>query len=224
MLSSGYADAANRQRAGSSAGKAVYPAFRAVRRGTIRAAARFSEWLKHSGCTLRDEFAQAGRLVREAWQRHPVMGILQALKLPVLAGRRHKKAIVRTLNVAMPAAAVLVLALTVHYWRHLTFALALEYDGQTLGYIRDESVYDDAAALAAGRVINEGNAFQVECAPRLTLAVVPFVRTDGFRTRCATRSCSPRAGKLNGRAGCILTIVLKVRSAAVPDWRRCSKV
>lgn len=164
--------------------KRFTPVFRAVRRGTIRAAARFSEWLKHSGCTLRDEFAQAGRLVREAWQRHPVMGILQALKLPVLAGRRHKKAIVRTLNVAMPAAAVLVLALTVHYWRHLTFALALEYDGQTLGYIRDESVYDDAAALAAGRVINEGNAFQVECAPRLTLAVVPSSELMDQNTLC----------------------------------------
>ena len=152
--------------------KLLTPAVRAVRRGAARMAARVSGWLQRSGRTLRGEFAQAGRLVRETWQRHPAMGILQALKLPVLAVRRHKKAVVRTLNVAMPAAAVLVLALTVHYWSHLTFALALEYDGQPLGYIRDESVYDDAAAMAAGRVINEGNAFQVECAPRLTLAVV----------------------------------------------------
>ena len=152
--------------------KLLTPAVRAVRRGAARMAARLSGWLQRSGRTLRGEFAQAGRLVREAWQRHPAIGILQALKLPVLAVRRHKKAVVRTLNVAMPAAAVLVLALTVHYWSHLTFALALEYDGQPLGYIRDESVYDDAAAMAAGRVINEGNAFQVECAPRLTLAVV----------------------------------------------------
>lgn len=152
--------------------KLLTPAIRVVRRGAFRMAARVSGWLQRSGRTLRGEFAQAGRLVREAWQRHPAIGILQALKLPVLAVRRHKKAVVRTLNMAMPAAAVLVLALTVHYWSHLTFALALEYDGQPLGYIRDESVYDDAAAMAAGRVINEGNAFQVECAPRLTLAVV----------------------------------------------------
>lgn len=152
--------------------KLLTPAVRAVRRGAVRMAARLYGWLQRGGRTLRGEFAQAGRLVREAWQRHPAIGILQALKLPVLAVRRHKKAVVRTLNVAMPAAAVLVLALTVHYWSHLTFALALEYDGQPLGYIRDESVYDDAAAMAAGRVINEGNAFQVECAPRLTLAVV----------------------------------------------------
>ncbi len=152
--------------------KLLTPAIRAVRRGAVRMAARLYGWLQRGGRTLRGEFAQAGRLVREAWQRHPAIGILQALKLPVLAVRRHKKAVVRTLNVAMPAAAVLVLALTVHYWSHLTFALALEYDGQPLGYIRDESVYDDAAAMAAGRVINEGNAFQVECAPRLTLAVV----------------------------------------------------
>lgn len=164
--------------------RGLTPAVRAVRRGTLRMAARFTAWLQRSGCTLRDEFAQAGRLVREAWQRHPAMGILQALKLPVLALRRHKKAVVRTLNVAMPAAAVLVLALTVHYWSHLTFALALEYDGQTLGYIRDESVYDDAAALAAGRVINEGNAFQVECAPRLTLAVVPTSELMDQNTLC----------------------------------------
>ena len=68
--------------------KLLTPAVRAVRRGAARMAARLSGWLQRSGRTLRGEFAQAGRLVREAWQRHPVMGILQALKLPVLAGRR----------------------------------------------------------------------------------------------------------------------------------------
>ena len=164
--------------------KRLTPAVRTVRRGMLRVAARLAAWLRRSGRTLHDEFAQAGRLVHGAWQRHPALGFLQALKLPVLAVHRHKKAVVRTLNVAMPAAAALVLALTVHYWSHLTFALALEYDGQTLGYIRDESVYDDAAALAAGRVINEGNAFQVECAPRLTLAVVPTSELMDQNTLC----------------------------------------
>ncbi len=70
-----------------------------------------------------------------------------------------------TFNLLAPAAAVMVLVLTLQFWSSATFALALEYDGRTLGYIADESVYDAAASLANGRVINADNSFSVERCP-----------------------------------------------------------
>lgn len=103
---------------------------------------------------------------------HPLLVVLQALLLPVLAYRRHRKLVISTLNLAAPAAAVLVLAATLNFWSNATFALSLEVDGQSLGYIADESVYDAAAILANGRVINADNSFSVERVPKLTLAVV----------------------------------------------------
>lgn len=117
-------------------------------------------------------FPEAGRRVRAAWRRHPLLAIPQALLLPVLAFKRHRKAAVSLLNLAMPAAAAFVLLMTIQFWSGQTFGLALEYDGQTLGYIADESVYDKAASLAVDRVNNTDNSFQVERTPKLTIAMV----------------------------------------------------
>lgn len=180
--------------------RAASPVVRKARRRAAELWARLGAWLRQRAADLRGELARAGQLVRQAWQRHPALGVLQALKLPVLAVRRHKRAVVRTLNIAMPVAAVLMLALTLNYWSNLTFALSLEYDGQPLGYIRDESVYDDAAAMAAERVINEGNAFQAECTPKLTLAVVSSTKLMDQNALCdkILLSSSAEIGQASG--------------------------
>ena len=121
---------------------------------------------------MREGFVLAGRRLKEAYRRHPLLVIPQALCLPVKALRRHRKAVASTFNLLAPAAAVMVLVLTLQFWSSATFALALEYDGRTLGYIADESVYDAAASLANGRVINADNSFSVERVPKLTLTLV----------------------------------------------------
>ena len=117
-------------------------------------------------------FPEAGRRVRAAYRRHPLLSIPQALLLPVLAVKRHRKAAVSLVNLALPVAAAFVLLFTVRYWSGLTFGLVLEYDGQQLGYITDESVYDKAATMAVERVNNTDNSFKVERTPKLTIAVV----------------------------------------------------
>lgn len=117
-------------------------------------------------------FPIAGRRVAEAFRRNPGLGIVQALLLPFLAARRHRKAIITLLNMAAPVAACFVLAATIQYWTSAEFGLALEYDGEQVGYIQDESVYDAAALLATQRVINTDNSFQVQRVPKLTLAMV----------------------------------------------------
>ena len=110
-------------------------------------------------------FGLAGRRLKAAWKRHPALVIPQALMLPWLAVRRHSKAAVSILNLAAPVAAAFVLVGTIQYWSGLTFALALEYDGERLGYIATESVFDKAVNLAAERVINTDNSFEVQRLP-----------------------------------------------------------
>ncbi len=116
-------------------------------------------------------FGLAGRRLKAAWKRHPALVIPQALMLPWLAVRRHSKAAVSILNLAAPVAAAFVLVGTIQYWSGLTFALALEYDGERLGYIATESVFDKAVNLAAERVINTDNSFEVQRLPKMTIAM-----------------------------------------------------
>lgn len=118
-------------------------------------------------------FVLAAQRMKAAYRRHPLLTIPQALLLPFLALRRHRKAAFSLLNLAMPVAAAFVLVFTIQYWSNLTFALALDYDGQRLGYIRDEAVFDSAANMATERVINTDNSFEVQRSPKLTIAVAP---------------------------------------------------
>lgn len=118
-------------------------------------------------------FSLAGERLVAAWRRHPLLVVPQALLLPFLAIRRHRKALVSLANLAAPVAAAFVLLLTVQYWTSRTFGLVLEVDGRTLGYISNETVYENAANLAVERVINTDSSFRLEQSPKLTLAVVP---------------------------------------------------
>lgn len=115
-------------------------------------------------------FPLAAQRVGEAWRQHPVKGIGQALLLPFLALRRHRHALCRVCNVAAPAAAVVALVFTVQYWSNQHFALALEVDGQQVGYIQDESVLDAAASMAENRVAMDGT-FQLQQTPHLSIAI-----------------------------------------------------
>lgn len=70
-----------------------------------------------------------------------------------------------------PAVAVTVLTITISVWVNTDFCLTLNYQGQDLGYIDNEFVYDSAASMAKERVNDEDNSFQVEAVPSLTVTV-----------------------------------------------------
>ncbi|HBV43196.1 MAG TPA: hypothetical protein DEF14_02260, partial [Ruminococcaceae bacterium] len=55
-------------------------------------------------------------------------------------------------NFVLPVAAVLAFVLTVNYWSSVTFALKVSYDNKELGYISDESVYNEAQSAAKARM------------------------------------------------------------------------
>lgn len=117
-------------------------------------------------------FPLAVRRTKEEFAHGFLAGVRFLGFLPLLAVRRHCRAIVTMLNIMAPAAAVFALIFTIQFWSGMTFALAVEYDGHKLGYISEEAVYDDAANMATSRVINADNSFEVQRVPKLTIAVV----------------------------------------------------
>lgn len=114
-------------------------------------------------------FPLAAERLRVAWQQHPLKAVGQALILPFLAARRHRRALGHIGNFAAPATALAVLALTLQFWTGQHFALALEVNGEQVGYIQDESVLDAASAMAESRVA-EGT-FEWNESPRLSIAM-----------------------------------------------------
>lgn len=160
------------KRTGRRMTRALRPAGRFAYKGLDRLVLCHLRAMRQELGRMREGFVIAGQRLKAAYRRHPLLVIPQALCLPVQGVRRHRKAVVSAANLLAPMAAVMVLVLTVQFWTGATFALALEYDGQTLGYIADESVYDAAASMAAGRVINADNSFRVDRVPKLTLTLV----------------------------------------------------
>ncbi|MBQ2774560.1 MAG: M23 family metallopeptidase [Clostridia bacterium] len=64
---------------------------------------------------------------------------------------RHKALIKTVLNVAMPVLATIAFIITVNYWSNVTFALRVSYDDKEIGYIADETVYNEAQTAAKAR-------------------------------------------------------------------------
>ena len=118
-----------------------------------------------------DGFPLSARLISEAWKRHPLEGIWQVIRTPFLGIRRHSKGLLTVLNIAAPLLALWLAIAAISYWGNATYALQLEYKGENLGYISDESVFDEAATLAEGRVSRVDNSFAIERTPVLTVTL-----------------------------------------------------
>ncbi len=150
-------------------GRLLYKATDFILLRHIRLAARN---IKNETICFIQGFPIAANRVREAFGRSVISGVKTLLLLPFIAIHRHRRAVITSLNIVAPVAAVFALVFTVQFWSGMTFALAVEYDGETLGYISDEAVYDNAANMATDRVINTDNSFEVKRVPKLTIAVV----------------------------------------------------
>ncbi|MEG2016015.1 MAG: peptidoglycan DD-metalloendopeptidase family protein [Oscillospiraceae bacterium] len=82
-------------------------------------------------------------------------------------------------NIVMPVVAAVVLISTISYWNSVTFALEVQYKGQNLGYISDESVYLTAQELVKEKMQTVESDEEVFDAPEYKLALVkPNELTD----------------------------------------------
>lgn len=113
----------------------------------------------------------AVKWVRRTAKTNPKRLPLVLLTIPKRAYQTHKPLAQAILNVVAPLCAAGVLLLTLQYWRSVNYALSVEYDGEIIGYIADESVYDAAVEIAAGRIVNVDDSFQIQRTPKLTIAM-----------------------------------------------------
>ncbi len=65
---------------------------------------------------------------------------------------RYKKAFVYVLNFVLPIASLLFLVNVINAWSDTTFALEVNYNDQTIGYVQSEAVYKEARDLAFDRL------------------------------------------------------------------------
>jgi len=82
-----------------------------------------------------------------------------------------------------PVLALILLAGSLLTWNSLQVALRVEYDGIDLGYIKNESVYDDAVASIEDRIIGIENRYNFSATPIYRVAHVTASKiqdTDTF--------------------------------------------
>lgn len=68
------------------------------------------------------------------------------------AYKRYTKAFVYVLNFVLPIASLFVLVNVVNAWTDTTFALEVNYNDKTIGYVQSEAVYKEARELAFDRL------------------------------------------------------------------------
>jgi hypothetical protein len=98
--------------------------------------------------------------------------ILLAILVPFMTLRRHRRFFHVIFQGVMVTASALILVGVIRYWENTTFALELVYGGRSIGYITDESVFNEAVDMAEGRIIKNADGYVIERESYLTLRPV----------------------------------------------------
>lgn len=122
---------------------------------------------------LRKEVRASGKTIREAFQKNKksLPGILAHYIKEAFV--RHKGLFRRIGNVLLPVAACLCMIITIGYFNGVTFALEVNYNGKTLGYIENEAVYINARDAANKRIgIGSDLGSSIVSQPKYALKIV----------------------------------------------------
>lgn len=121
---------------------------------------------------VREGFQIAGRRLVEAGKKGVGHGAAEVFKIAYSGVRRHKNVFAAVFHVAAPVAAIAVLAVTIQFWSSQNYGLALEYEGQQIGYIQNESVLGQATEMVSQRIVGEVKAADISATPTFSLSVV----------------------------------------------------
>ncbi|MEF2794280.1 MAG: G5 domain-containing protein, partial [Hydrogeniiclostridium sp.] len=107
-----------------------------------------------------------------------------------VAGRgvvRHRNIWCAFLNLAAPVAALCLLLATVRYWTSMEFGLSLTYNGESIGVIENEKVFEDATEMVSQRMVHAGSEGDgnVSMTPTFSLVV-----SDGTEYTIADTVCN----------------------------------
>ena len=99
-------------------------------------------------------------------------GIGAMLQAVAAALGRHRAFVRGGARLIAPTLALALLITTISVWSTATFALEVNLDGKTVGYVSDETVFSDAYALMKLRVVDDGtDGFSVS-APKYSMTMV----------------------------------------------------
>ncbi len=119
------------------------------------------------------------RFTRVLWR--PIYSLLKAVARRIGRGfadlfaadtQVRYRRIKRIFGVVAPTVAVVFLLMTARFWSRAQFAIALNYQGNDIGYIAEEDTYLQAAAQLRDTVINADGSFVVDRAPSMTVSVL----------------------------------------------------
>lgn len=106
---------------------------------------------------FRKEIKSSRNYLRHAFKESPLSSFSILLHYTKKGLKKHKRMFDTALNLTIPMVALLILWATVAYWNSVTYSLHLSYDGDSIGYIQNESVYIEARGLVneqLGTVVN----------------------------------------------------------------------
>lgn len=154
-----------------------------VAKACFKGIAFISKKIAYPFKSLFTKIGKAGRAIRvkskAAYKRGGIKAMISAIIKVFKEGiERNYEAAIKLRNYLLPLGGVLVLAVTVFVFTHLTFGLIVEYDGVVLGNIKHENIYDTAEKQLMQRVLFEEDD-DIEIVPKFKLAVVP---TNSFLT------------------------------------------
>ena len=92
--------------------------------------------------------------LKKAWRKHPLKIVPTFAHVSAKGVKRHKGVIASFFNVAIPTVALIALVSVVNFWGGASFALALECNGETIGYVQDKVVVEQALAQAQSSVVD----------------------------------------------------------------------
>ncbi len=132
--------------------------------------------LIEAGATLREIGADTKRVLTNAGAAAKSEGIRSAAAMTARSAAngavKHKTFLASAVNHVLPVVCITIMLLTAAALFGRNYVLAVEYDGNLVGYVSDENTYNDATDLVSERVINASEDFQSALTPVYSLVPV----------------------------------------------------
>lgn len=140
----------------------------AIRKSVIAPAAQ----ARRSAGSICAELRAAKPRVKAASQAGAMAGMRERRRVLVSTAAAHKSFLASVGNTVLPIICITILAVTVSSIVGRNYALMVECDGRTVGYVGDESTYTEAASLVSERVLSTSEEFKSTLSPTYKLVAV----------------------------------------------------
>ncbi|MEG0691782.1 MAG: G5 domain-containing protein, partial [Oscillospiraceae bacterium] len=149
-------------------------------------------------------FVSARNVIVKGYHSHENVSVTKKLfyasKAFFKGVKNNKHIFITTLNYALPVVAISMFASLVSFVSSLNFAVAVEYNGEHVGYVANESVFESAETKLQERMIYLEGDEAIDNIPKFTVAVVEDqpLKTDAEMTDTIIQSSAGDIVKATG--------------------------